>query len=75
MNRINTTKNKIKEYESHTLTSKWKNYFMIFILGLKIIIWNYWITFSTYLLVMFDFTFKYEENNDLVPNDSLFMFL
>ena len=40
MNRINTLKNKIKkyEYEFHTLTSKQKNYFMIFILDLKIII-------------------------------------
>ena len=35
MNRRNTTKNKIKEYESLILTSKLS---MIFILGLKIII-------------------------------------
>ena len=26
-------------------------------------------------IVMFDFTFKYEGNNDLVLNDGLFMFL
>lgn len=37
MNRINTTKNKTKEYESYTLTSKPKNLPMIFILSLPII--------------------------------------
>ena len=35
MNRINTTKDKTKEYESHSLTSKWKKYFMIFILAFE----------------------------------------
>ena len=38
MNRRNTSKIKIKEYKSHTITSKPKKLPIIFILGLKIII-------------------------------------
>ena len=61
MNRISTTKNKLKEYKSHTLTSKWKSLFYDIYIRFKdnnIKLLNY---IFYIFIVMFGFTFKYEK--------------
>lgn len=70
MNRINTIKNKIKEYEykPHTLTTKSKinydNYFRFEDNYINLLDFIFYI-----FTVMFGFTLKYEENNNLVSNN------
>ena len=75
MNKINTAKNKIKEYGSHILTSKRKNLFCDIDIkfednNIKLLNYIFYI-----FIVIIGFTFKYERNNDIVSNDDLFMFL